>query len=182
MQLEDFIQVYDVDLPDDFLETMKNHTKYFTFHPRTHDDVRKGVVYDVANIPETQIIQEPLYKMTEYAIAQYSKLVDNPQNNVCPLRSLTNRNGFLFHMYKAGGYCGLHVDLQTEMTFILALNDDYEGGAIQFYCGDKKFKELYLKKHQLLVFPSNMLYAHAVTEVTKGERFVIVAWIESVIH
>ena len=52
------------------------------------------------------------------------------------------------------------------------LNNDYEGGKLIFY--DKEYK---LKKGEIIVFPSNFLYPHKVTKITKGERYSFVVWV-----
>jgi hypothetical protein len=54
------------------------------------------------------------------------------------------------------------------------INDEYEGGEIEFVNFNLKVKS---KKNQLLVFPSNDLYAHKVHSVVDGLRYVIVQWI-----
>ena len=58
------------------------------------------------------------------------------------------------------------------LSIIGILNDDYEGGELSFF-GDKKID---IKKGDLLIFPSNFLYPHEVTPVTKGVRYSYVSW------
>ncbi len=53
------------------------------------------------------------------------------------------------------------------------LNDDYEGGEFIMF-EDKKIET---KKGDLLIFPSNFLYPHKVTPVTKGVRYSYVSWV-----
>jgi Rps23 Pro-64 3,4-dihydroxylase Tpa1-like proline 4-hydroxylase len=54
------------------------------------------------------------------------------------------------------------------------INDDYEGGEIEFVNFDLKVKS---KKNQLIIFPSTDLYTHKVHPVTGGLRYVIVQFI-----
>ena len=51
------------------------------------------------------------------------------------------------------------------------LNEDYEGS--EFHCRDKEIK---LKTGDILMFPSNFMYPHEVTECTKGTRYSFVSW------
>ena len=49
--------------------------------------------------------------------------------------------------------------------------EDYEGS--EFVCRDTKIK---LKTGDILMFPSNFMYPHEVTECTKGTRYSFVSW------
>ena len=51
------------------------------------------------------------------------------------------------------------------------LNEDYEGS--EFHC---RGKEIRLKTGDILMFPSNFMYPHEVTECTKGTRYSFVSW------
>jgi len=59
------------------------------------------------------------------------------------------------------------------LSIIGILNDDYEGGELTMF-DDKKIDT---KKGDLLVFPSNFLYPHEITPVTKGVRYSYVSWV-----
>ena len=58
------------------------------------------------------------------------------------------------------------------LSIIGILNDDYKGGELIMF-EDKKIDT---KKGDLLIFPSNFLYPHEITPVTKGVRYSYVAW------
>ena len=58
------------------------------------------------------------------------------------------------------------------VSIVGVLNDDYEGGDFVFN-GNHKVK---LKIGDILIFPSNFLYAHEVKEITKGTRYSYVSW------
>ncbi len=57
------------------------------------------------------------------------------------------------------------------VSVIGCLNDDFEGADFML-CGEK----INLKKGDILLFPSNFLYPHQVTEAMKGTRYSFVAW------
>ena len=59
------------------------------------------------------------------------------------------------------------------LSVIGILNDDYEGGELIMF-EDKKINT---KKGDLLIFPSNFLYPHEITPVTKGVRYSYVSWV-----
>tara|TARA_B100000131_G_C18085359_1_gene599860 strand:+ start:1152 stop:1727 length:576 start_codon:yes stop_codon:yes gene_type:complete len=59
------------------------------------------------------------------------------------------------------------------LSIIGLLNDNYEGGDIIMF-EDKKINT---KAGDLLIFPSNFLYPHEITPVTKGTRYSFVSWV-----
>ena len=59
------------------------------------------------------------------------------------------------------------------LSIIGILNDDYEGGELIMF-EDKKINT---KKGDLIIFPSNFLYPHEITPVTKGVRYSYVSWV-----
>ena len=99
-------------------------------------------------------------------------------------RKMTTKR-FDWHMdlqllkYKEGCFYDYHVDngvaTPREFSFSYILNDDYEGGELTF---EFKGKEYPIKNvaNTLVIFPSNLLYKHKVTKVTKGTRFAVVGW------
>jgi predicted 2-oxoglutarate/Fe(II)-dependent dioxygenase YbiX len=58
------------------------------------------------------------------------------------------------------------------LSFILNLNDDYEGADLVFW-EDYKVP---LGKGDVIMFPSLFLFPHMVTEATKGKRYSAVSW------
>ena len=59
------------------------------------------------------------------------------------------------------------------LSIIGLLNDDYEGGELIMF-EDKKID---IKKGDLVIFPSNFLYPHKITPVTKGVRYSYTSWV-----
>ena len=58
------------------------------------------------------------------------------------------------------------------LSFILNLNDDYEGADLYFW----KDHIVKLGKGDIIMFPSLFLFPHGVTEATKGTRYSAVSW------
>ena len=84
--------------------------------------------------------------------------------------------------YEVGGKYEKHVDhffnSYRTLSFILNLNEEYEGGDFVFY--DQKgneIKKIKCKTGTVIFFPSNFLYPHCVEPITKGTRYSIVGWI-----
>ena len=59
------------------------------------------------------------------------------------------------------------------LSIIGVLNDNYEGGEL-IMLEDKKIDT---KQGDLLIYPSNFLYPHEITPVTKGVRYSYVSWV-----
>jgi len=100
-----------------------------------------------------------------------------------PHLTLSKINQIDLLKYEEGGKFDCHVDTSTDPTRILSvifnLNKDYEGGDLVFE--DQKnniIKQIKLQTGSVVFFPSNFMYSHGVTPVTKGTRYSIVAWLQ----
>jgi hypothetical protein len=86
--------------------------------------------------------------------------------------------GFNLLRYQGGQHYDAHYDGGTEtkrsVSPILYLNDDYEGGEIEFVNFGIKIKP---KAGQLFLFPSSYPYRHIAHPVTKGTKYAIVTWL-----
>ena len=88
-----------------------------------------------------------------------------------------------YHRYNEGEKMHLHCDhIHTifdgerkgipTLTMLGLLNDDFEGGDLLMY----GYKKVDFKAGDLLIFPSNFMYPHEVTTITKGNRYSYVSW------
>lgn len=86
--------------------------------------------------------------------------------------------GFQYTQYPEGGYYDWHTDIgggpseDRKLSLVLLLNDDYEGGELQFF--PARF-DIPKKQGTLAVFPSFM--THRVAKVLKGTRYSLVTWV-----
>jgi 2OG-Fe(II) oxygenase superfamily len=89
-----------------------------------------------------------------------------------------------FNKYEVGTKMALHCDHIHSMfdgerkgiptlSVLGALNDDYEGGELVFWDSEV----IKLKAGQIMLFPSNFMYPHTVTTLTKGTRYSYVSWV-----
>jgi len=81
--------------------------------------------------------------------------------------------------YRSGQEYKAHADGSTDIgrsiSAVFYLNDDYEGGEIEFVNFNIKIKP---KAGSLILFPSNYPYAHIAHPVTGGTKYAIVTWIK----
>jgi PKHD-type hydroxylase len=95
-----------------------------------------------------------------------------------------NIHNLRFAKYGPGDSYGWHIDqaimdqYRSDISFTIFLNEDYEGGELEFEIHQKKFL-IKAKPGEMVLYPTGTL--HQVRSVTKGERLVIVGWIESLI-
>lgn len=85
--------------------------------------------------------------------------------------------------YTSGGKYNIHIDYARELprnlSVIINLNGDYEGGELSFTDQTgKEIKSLKLNKGSVVFFPSNFLYPHLIKPIKKGKRYSIAAWLQ----
>jgi len=101
-----------------------------------------------------------------------------------PYASRHNIESQLFHehysllKYKKGQEYKTHYDGSAgsgrAISAICYLNDDYEGGEIEFPEFKVKIKP---EAGMLILFPSNFAYKHTAYPVTSGTKYALVTWI-----
>jgi len=67
-----------------------------------------------------------------------------------------------------------HYEGPRRISHVHYLNDNYEGGEIEFPRFGIKYKP---KANQSIFFPSGYVYNHSVHPVISGERYAIVSWL-----
>lgn len=81
--------------------------------------------------------------------------------------------------YRGGEHYKAHADGSTltgrSISAICYLNDEYEGGEIEFVNFGIKIKP---EPGMLILFPSNYAYKHIAHPVTSGTKYAIVTWIK----
>lgn len=125
------------------------------------EDIRTNTVSSIESLYNNLLIQK--YK-------QNIKFIEPPQ----------------FLHYGIGGKYDVHNDsedyvngrlqrvVERDLTVLVYLNDNYEGGELELPDWGIKFKP---KAGTLIAFPSYSEFAHVVHPVTRGERMNIVTWI-----
>ena len=59
------------------------------------------------------------------------------------------------------------------LSIVGSLNNDYNGGDFIMW-GNQKIE---IPAGSIIVFPSNFMYPHCVTQVTEGTRYSFVSWV-----
>ncbi|CDS50266.1 hypothetical protein [Polaromonas sp. CG9_12] len=116
-----------------------------------------------------EIIEETFYRACGGVLRRYQ--------TTFPFCRVVEGMGFELLRYSAGGYYKTHTDsfkkVPRALACSFALNDDFAGGDWSFFCGDKKIRP---PKGSVVVFPSNFLFPHEITEVISGTRYSVVTW------
>ena len=118
----------------------------------------------------------------KYSAYIIKKILSNPL-----IKSFTlakKIHGTMFTRSSNGMQYGRHIDNafmssgRADLSFTIFLNKktEYEGGEliVENINTENKFK---LDEGEIIIYPST--YLHSVNEITRGERFVCVGWIES---
>ena len=111
----------------------------------------------------------------------FEKVIKNYQESYqnCLIKNTTP---FRINRYSVGGFMSEHCDNihhshgQTygypQLSALLFLNDDYKGG--EFMINNQSYPK---KRGSAIIFPSNFMYPHQVTEIKEGTRWSIVTWL-----
>jgi len=87
---------------------------------------------------------------------------------------LYNPENFQLLKYEVGQYFHSHYDsypaVNRSISVLIYLNDDYEGGEIEFVNFDIKIKP---KAGTLIMFPSNYPYRHIAHPVISGTKYAV---------
>tara|TARA_R110002126_G_scaffold193392_1_gene341752 strand:+ start:567 stop:1139 length:573 start_codon:yes stop_codon:yes gene_type:complete len=141
-------------------------------------DVSEFCITDISNPSKTRVHwRNFLTFLIKNHIVQY-------EQELCPeiKTSVTGIGEISILKYSKGGHYKFHTDAFVSspriLSCILMLNNDYEGGILEF--SDPELKNIYMavkpEAGRLIIWPSNFMYPHRVTPITKGIRFSTVAW------
>jgi uncharacterized protein (TIGR02466 family) len=180
MNLQDYVAIYNINNPSlcqKVVQMMKEeHWLKHSYcdpitgeHTTYHDDLDMSYQDDATT--------NDLQRIFKQCAAEYLATVAPVS---FPLQELTR---IRFNRYNVGTNMKMHHDhIHTIfdgerkgvpiLSFLALLNDDFEGGDFLMFDG----KKLKLSMGDVVVFPSNFLYPHAVTTVTKGTRYSCVSW------
>lgn len=91
--------------------------------------------------------------------------------------AVTSKEPYQILRYKENNFFRYHVDdspnRPRRLSYCYYVNDDYEGGELHFGKFDKTIKP---EAGQLVVFPSNYMYAHAARPILTGTKYVVSSW------
>jgi len=130
--------------------------------------------YGLTNSKQDTVYNKVLSDVIKNSIRQYLKsftyLIELKMEGINLLR------------YVKGNFYNTHIDsfhtINRQISIIINLNENYEGGDIVFMhpTTRKPYSKISLKTGEMLMFPSNFMYPHQVTKITKGVRYSCVSW------
>jgi predicted 2-oxoglutarate/Fe(II)-dependent dioxygenase YbiX len=133
-----------------------------------------------AQFAEQEIIEKEIWNLLyRYTITD----LENYHEQFRWFGGWNSYTGIKFHRYIPGTNMKLHCDHIHDLfdgevkgvpilTIIGLLNDDFKGGDFLLW-DDQKIN---LTQGSVLIFPSNFMYPHRVSEVLQGERYSFVSW------
>jgi Rps23 Pro-64 3,4-dihydroxylase Tpa1-like proline 4-hydroxylase len=190
MEVKDFVKTYDDVLHQKTLNDFINWINIKNFEDgaimnqdgskKLDKTVRNVKTYDMTNL--TQSCSEiHFYNLFRYIFSQMLKKYENDIG--FPTASCDLNQMQVLH-YKPGGFYNFHVDhyktSPRNLSIILMLNDEYEGGELTFqFKNNNQYYDYKIekKKNRAVIWPSNFLFRHAVAPITSGERLSIVSWV-----
>jgi uncharacterized protein (TIGR02466 family) len=180
MNLQDYVAVYNINdalLCKQVIEMMDEEKwgKHAYSDPITGEHTTYDDDLDISY--QNDVVANKLQDFFEQCAREYLTTV-TPAS--FPLQEITR---IRFNRYKVGANMKMHHDhIHTIfdgerkgvpiLSFLMLLNDNFEGGDFLMFDG----KKLKLSAGDVIVFPSNFMYPHAVTTVTKGTRYSCVSW------
>jgi len=178
--LEAIVEIKDV-ISDKFIDKIIPLINYkakknLTLSKVLDKDVRnvKGyhLTFDVpTDIFYWNLVKSEIERLYSFYKAKFPKIISLKINQIDLLK------------YSTGGKYDVHTDHYTysprNLSIIINLNNDYEGGDLIF-CDqkEKEIKRLKLGKGSIVFFPSNFMYPHSIEPITKGIRYSIVSWLQ----
>jgi predicted 2-oxoglutarate/Fe(II)-dependent dioxygenase YbiX len=177
--LQDYIAIYKAIEPSMSKEIINDLNEIqWTKHSYNNPITQENTTYE----DDLDIAYQNKYM--DYLNNKIKNCVDDYLKNIVPmpfkLQEVTN---IRFNRYQVGTNMKFHHDhIHTLfdgekkgvpiLSILGLLNDDFEGG--DFLMLDSK--KVQLEAGDIILFPSNFLYPHAVTTVTKGTRYSFVSW------
>ena len=159
-----------------------NPTDVQAWHPWTYEHLHFN---DQKFFPESKDVSpHDYYRKEMVAVADmlYSSLdraFDHYSTQIYPFarKNIKNREESI-HLLRYGqtGHLPAHQDQGVSsrvLSTVMYLNDDYEGGDIEFRHSNVKLKP---RAGSIIFFPSNFLYIHEVYPVTSGYRYSMPHW------
>jgi len=163
-------------------DTEKREWKPHTWYNSQSDTYGSEETKELDVQPATPELQQLLTPIIIQAGAAYNQKYTWLKSERT-LQIMNKFTGVRFNRYQPGQIMRQHIDHIHSifdgkekgipvLSFILNFNDDYEGADL-FFWDNTTFK---LGKGDIIMWPSNFLYPHGVTEAISGKRYSGVTW------
>lgn len=174
------------DLIENFVSITSDISSNIRFFPsQTNGDQEKGNSFGQSirtsySLPLTKAARfdeffrqtnNKCYELISSAVHNYKGIFNIEQDikHAEPYTLLRYSNGEQYKFHYDGG-----TGSSRSISVLVYLNDDYEGGEIEFPHFKTTIKP---KAGMLILFPSNYAYGHIAHPVTSGTKYVIVTWL-----
>jgi hypothetical protein len=181
--IERYIKIYDNvisdDLCDEIVEEYKKSDEWKNSSVNELYCVAKGD-YDIINISDANIILNNIEKRKKHDNLIYDSIFNIRELYTKEFKCFYTEydTGFELIRYKKDQFHEQNINYfkngQRVVTCIIYLNDNYDGGELSFFDGEKILK---CKKGSTLVFPSNFMYPYQTMSVLKGTKYSIQTWL-----
>ena len=185
-KLSDFIFI-EKSIPDDICDYILEELESNHWEKHQWGSITGGLSEKEETSKEPDVTySKPLDSILNSFLVQTGKRYEEKYSD----ESHTNTTNFIFSLseirfnrYHIGQKMDMHFDHIKSLfdgnnpgipalSFVGALNDDYEGGELVFW----KNYSVKLKKGEVICFPSNFLYQHRVNPILSGVRDTFVCW------
>jgi len=123
---------------------------------------------------ELSDLSEKLFTPLDIFIQKYKKIY--------PFLNLRSRDDIMRVLkYENSGFLPAHTDQGVStrcVSVLIYLNDDYEGGNINFPNSKVSLKP---EAGSIIFFPSNFLYVHQIEPITNGIKYSLPNWYHNVV-
>jgi len=182
-ELNDYIKVYKGGISNELCDRILNEYKNCDGweEARIGGHIVDKSIRNVKNIniSHSEIIQHnhdtrrqldsDLYEVVAKLLANYTE--------IAPHTTIVNDSGYILLEYSEGCFYTQHTDHfdsnPRSISCSLNLNDDYTGGEFTFFDDELSYT---LGKGDVIMFPSNFMYPHAIKPILTGTRYSIITW------
>lgn len=182
-KIEQLDQRYLNDQPKDFQTSVKPWVPWINDNGSNEIFCYQKFIPQVQHISPNDIYKDEQLFISSQLFGALDNTLKHYSTQVYPFaeKNIKSREHTMHLLkYNQTGHLPAHQDQGVStrvLSVLLYLNDDYEGGEIEFRHSGIKFKP---EPGSVLFFPSNFLYVHEVYPVTKGPRYALPNWYHNV--
>ncbi len=141
-------------------------TAAFALSPNSGEHKR---ICDIWEVDPGDEIDDLIFNCIKDSVSDYGSLF--------PYMRSQQDNGYSILRYVTGDEHHYHTDQNAEnnreLSIIVNLNDDYEGGALNLH---NEYVSTKMDRGDIMIFPSNFMFPYRINPITSGVRYTIVTW------
>ena len=178
-QVKNYIKLYTDVVDSQLCNEMINYE--FNYEKSAYSTHSSGKVVKLERVSSVDCWIKKRYKFYTRLKETYEKVIKLYQEDFTDF-TVQRHTDFRISKYSKSCFMSKHIDLihhshgqqygYPQVTVLLFLNDDYEGGEIVI--ADNIYKP---PAGSGIVFPSNFMYPHEVSLVKEGTRYSVTCWL-----